>query len=420
MCSCKESHCCSYKNHCKESNPEYSRLVTTQRILKAIVATRLQDIADDLGISKVTVSKVLRGSSDVGEETRRRVKKRVRELGYQPNYQARALAGGKTFSIGLIVPDLVHPFFAEVAKGLGSVVRQSGRVLLLSSSEEDPAIENQEVSALFQRGVDALLIASCQRSLRSIKAATPTNTPCVLVDRNFPTSTLHHVGSNDYRIGEIATQHLIETGRRRIAHIGSEAASTGRERLRAFREVMQASRLRLREEFVLIRKRFEETSDRAGYEAMRQLLSAKQLPDAVFCYNDLTAIGAMAAASAAGLRIPEDIAFVGCGNFRYAEYLRVPLTSIEQSAQRIGETAGRLALDLVSAQPSMRKSVLLEPHLIVRESSGGPAVSQAVQALEKTNGTLALGKLASYPRQNSLHTALREAGRMERPLFMLE
>ncbi len=341
------------------------------------MATRLQDIADDLGISKVTVSKVLRGRPDVGEETRKKVKKRVRELGYQPNYQARALAGGKTFSIGLVVPDLVHPFFAEVAKGLGSVVRQSGRVLLLGSSEEDPAIENQEIAALLQRGVDALLIASCQRSSRSIKAVTSRKAPCVLVDRNFPTSTLHYVGSNDYRIGEIATQHLIDIGRRRIAHVGSENASTGRERLRAFRKVMQASHLRVREDFVLLRRRFEETSDRAGYEAMRQLLTARQLPDAVFCYNDLSAIGAMAAAIAAGLRIPEDVAFVGCGNFRYAEYLRVPLTSVEQSAQLLGETAGKLALDLVSSQPGVAKSLLLEPRLVVRESSGGAAISSA-------------------------------------------
>jgi LacI family transcriptional regulator len=334
----------------------------------AIVAVRLQDIADDLGISKVTVSKVLRGSPDIGKQTREKVQKRVRELGYRPNYQARALAGGKTYSIGLIVPDLVHPYFAEIAKGLGAVAREAARALLLGSSEEDPSIENQEITALLHRGVDALLIASCQPSLRSMAAA-GARTPCVLVDRNLPGSKLHYVGSDDYAIGRLATRHLVEIGRRRIAHIGSEAVSTGRERLRGFCDTLRESHVRLREKLILKRERFEEASDRAGYDAMRQLLALKQPPDAVFCYNDLTAIGAMAAATSAGLRVPHDIAFVGCGNFRYAEYLRVPLTSVEQSAEAIGAAAGKLALDLIAGHAPRQRKRLFEPRLIVRAST---------------------------------------------------
>ena len=330
---------------------------------------RLQDIADDLGISKVTVSKVLRGSPDVGRETRERVNKRIRELDYQPNYQARALAGGKSHSIGLIVPDLVHPFFAELAKGLGSVVRESGRVLLLGSSEEDPLIERQQINALLQRGVDVLLIASCQPRLQPITAPGKAKRPCVLVDRNFAGKGFPYVGSDHYRVGEIATQHLVETGRKRIAHIGSDAANTGRERLRAFHEVMRANRLRVAQGFVITRERIEETGDRAGFEAMRQLLACRQPPDAVFCYNDLTAIGAIEATLAAGLRVPQDIAFVGCGNFRYADYLRVPLTSVDQSAQACGAAAGRLALDLLANSAAKVSNVLLAPSLVVRRSS---------------------------------------------------
>lgn len=329
---------------------------------------RLQDIADDVGVSKVTVSKVLRGSPDVGEKTRAKIKKRMLELNYQPNYQARALAGGKTFSIGLIVPDLVHPFFAEVAKGLSSMVRESGRVLLLGSSEEEAEIERQQISALLERGVDALLIASCQENLEPMDAQGK-STPCVLVDRNFPGKKLYHVGSDDYLVGTLATEHLLAIGRRRIAHIGSDAASTGRERLRAFRDVMRSAALRVPERFIVKRDRFEETGDRAGYEAMRLLLAYKQPPDAVFCYNDLSAIGAMAATMAAGLRVPEDIAFVGCGNFRYAAFLKVPLTSVDQSAQTIGIEAGELALRLIAGLTVDKRSVLLTPKLVVRASS---------------------------------------------------
>jgi LacI family transcriptional regulator len=332
------------------------------------MATRLQDIADDLGVSKVTVSKVLRGSPDVGEETRRKIKQRMLELNYQPNYQARALAGGKTFSIGLVVPDLVHPFFAEIAKGISAIVRESGRVLLLGSSEEDPETEQQQITALLQRGVDAILIASCQETLQPPEIRGK-STPCVLVDRSLPGKKLYFVGSDDYRIGTIATEHLIGIGRKRIAHIGSDTASTGRERLRAFRDVTGAALLRIPERFVVKCERFEEMGDRAGYEAMRQLLADKQHPDAVFCYNDLTAIGAMAATMAAGLRIPEDIAFVGCGNFRYADFLQVPLTSVDQSAQAIGAEAGKLAMHLISAAPTRKRRIIIEPSLVVRGSS---------------------------------------------------
>ncbi len=334
-----------------------------------VVAIRLQDIADDIGVSKVTVSKVVRGSPDVGEAMRQKILKRMRELDYRPNYQARALAGGPTYSIGLIVPDLVHPFFAEVAKGLSPVVRESGRVLLLGSSEEDPEIEQQQIDALLSRGVDALLIASCRHRWKPFATGDGKRPPCVLVDRNFPRVKLHYVGSDQYRVGVLAMEHLIAIGRKRIAHIGSEATATGRERLRAFRDKMQTSGLHVPEAFLVMRRRFEESGDHAGYEAMRQLLTHKRPPDAVFCYNDLTAVGAMAATAAAGLRIPQDIAFVGCGNFRYANYFRVPLTSVDQAAPSIGEAAGRLALELIANFPVKTRALLLEPSLIVRASS---------------------------------------------------
>ena len=108
------------------------------------MAVRLKDIAQELGVSVVTVSKVLRGNSDIGDATRKRVLKRMKELNYRPNMLARGLANGRTYTVGLVVPDLVHPFFAECAKALGGVLRNSNRALILASSEDDPEIEKQE------------------------------------------------------------------------------------------------------------------------------------------------------------------------------------------------------------------------------------------------------------------------------------
>jgi LacI family transcriptional regulator len=123
---------------------------------------RLKDIAADLGVSTMTVSKVLRGNADIGPATRARVLARMRELNYQPNLLARALGSGRSLTIGLVVPDLVHPFFAEFARSLGGVLRQNGYALVLASSEEDPEIERAEIRTLVHRGMDAILVASCQ------------------------------------------------------------------------------------------------------------------------------------------------------------------------------------------------------------------------------------------------------------------
>jgi len=181
---------------------------------------RMKDIARDLGVSVVTVSKVLRGNADVGEATRKRVLKRMKELNYQPNIMARGLATGRTYTVGLVVPDLVHPFFAEFAKSLGGALRESHRALILASSEEDPAIEQQEIRTLLNRGVDVLMIASCQANLRNFYELGQNQTPYILFDRNFPHLAANFIGSDDVAVGRMATEHLMEIGRTRIAHIG--------------------------------------------------------------------------------------------------------------------------------------------------------------------------------------------------------
>src|SRR3982750_3872419 len=126
------------------------------------MSTRMKDIARDLGVSVITVSKVLRNHPDVGPETRARVLARVKELDYRPNLAARSLVTGRTYLVGLIVPDLPHPFFAEIAKALSDVLRKSGYYLIISSSEEDPDLEQQEVDQLLARQLDIGIIASCR------------------------------------------------------------------------------------------------------------------------------------------------------------------------------------------------------------------------------------------------------------------
>ena len=335
------------------------------------MAVRLKDIAQDLGVSLVTVSKVLRGNPDIGDETRKRVLQRMKELNYKPNMLARGLASGRTYTVGLVVPDLVQPFFAEFAKALGGALRASNRALILTSSEEDPEVERQEIRTLLLRGVDVLIIASCQERLADFYEGGDARTPYLLFDRNFSELKANFVGSDDVKVGELATLHLAEIGRTRIAHIGGKSTSPAVDRLFGYRKALAELRLKVPEEYVLVRDRVEETGDRVGFEAMQTLLRVEQRPDAVFCYNDLTAMGAIEATLRAGLRVPEDVAFVGCGNFRYADYLRVPLSSVDHGTAELGRVAGELALKLSEKPEEEPRSVLVEPRLVVRRSSGG-------------------------------------------------
>jgi LacI family transcriptional regulator len=332
------------------------------------MAVRLKDIAADLGVSTVTVSKVLRGGLDIGERTRARVLKRMAELNYQPNMQARGLASGRSFAVGLVVPDLVHPFFGEFAKSLAGALRASGLALMLASSEEDPDIERQEIRTLVNRGMDVILVASCQ-NIEEAELLPPGGPPLLLIDRNLPKLTADFVGSNDVLVGEMATRHLIGLGRKKIAHIGGHGTSPAVDRFQGFRNALTVAGIKLPKGYVITRDRFEESGDSAGYRAMQELLSQKSRPDAVFCYNDLSAIGAMQAAMQAGLSIPGDIAFAGCGNLRYADYFKVPLTSVDQSIERMGEAAARRVLALSIKPDDEPETFFVEPKLIVRRST---------------------------------------------------
>ncbi len=333
------------------------------------MTVRLKDIAQDLGVSTVTVSKVLRGKSDIGEETRQRVLKRMQELNYQPNLLARGLASGRSHTIGLIVPDLVHPFFADFARSLASVLRASEHALILASSEEDRDIEAREVMALARRGVDVLLVASCHPAGSHAPELTKARIPCLLVDRNLPRSRLNFVGSNDVRAGELAAEHLVGLGRKRIAHIGGAETSPSIDRARGFAAALTRLKIKLPPAYVVRNHHIEEAGDAVGFAAMQRLLKLKRKPDAVFCYNDLSAVGAIDAILKAGLRVPEDIAVIGCGNFRYADYLKVPLSSIDQKTAALGRVAGELALTLTTQPACAPQTILLEPSLVLRAST---------------------------------------------------
>ena len=329
---------------------------------------RMKDIARDLGLSVVTVSKVFRGHHDIGAETRQRVLARIKELNYQPNPAARSLATGRSYFMGLIVPDLVHSFFSELAKHMAGVLRASGYSLLLSSSEEDTNLELREFDYLLSRRVDVLLVAASISDPAAVASLDGGDVPLIFVDRRFEGMDANFVGVDDELVGRIATEHLIEQGCRRIAVI-TAAMRTAQLRLEGYRQALAAAGIAFDPSLVATRLHGDDAADETGYAAMKHLLASGAKADAVFCHNDPTAMGAMQAIFDAGLRVPQDVAVAGCGNVRYAKCLRVPLTSIDQNCRGIGEEAGRLALSLASNPGRRPRTVLMEPKLVIRESS---------------------------------------------------
>jgi len=334
------------------------------------VAIRLKDIARDLGISVVTVSKVLRNHEDIGTETRNRVLRRMKELNYQPNLAARALVTGRSHLVGLVVPDLVHPFFAEVAKGVSSVLRTRGYGLVIASSEEDPELEKQEIGQMLARRLDVLLVASTQWTVETFRQIEEQNRPYVLVDRRFGGLAANFVGTDDVAVGRMATEHLLQSGCKRIAYVGGEYVSTARDRAEGYRSALTAAGLPILNELVMSSDRYDDAADETGYGAAKELLALPDKPDGIFCGTDPIAMGTMRAVLDAGLRIPEDVCIVGVGNVRYASALRIPLSSIDQDSALLGIRSAELALSLVQSDTVQRpKEIVLHPKLIVRESS---------------------------------------------------
>jgi LacI family transcriptional regulator len=292
---------------------------------------------------------------------------RIQELNYQPNWVARSLAARRTFMIGLIVPDLMHSFFAEIAKGVSAAIRPLGYDVVICNSEEDCAFESSEVDRLLARQVDGLILASAQppTSTAVFERIEARGVPYVLIDRRFSQVRAPYVGADDEAIGRLATEHLIQRGCRRIAHIAGPPLAPGLGRLEGYREALQSAGIPVPEAYVV-----HATDDASAYDAGRRLLALDPQPDGVFGFNDPVAAGAMKAILEAGIGIPERIKVIGVGNVHYSDLLRVPLSTIDQSSASIGTQAAEILVKSIgSKRRRPPRTVIIEPVLIAREST---------------------------------------------------
>ncbi len=332
------------------------------------MAVTMMDIARDVKVSVVTVSKVLRNQGRISAATRKRVLRRARELHYQMNWVARSLVTRRTFTIGLLLPDFTHPFFAEIARAVAQAVRPHGYHVIISYSEEDPKLELSEADSLLARQVDGLIIASAQpvRCLALFQRIQRRKVPYVLIDRPIAGLQASFVGVDNRAVGRLATEHLIAQGCCRIAHLRGPAIGIAEERLEGYRLALAKRDLPMHARHVVAGGH----GDKTGYEGMRRLLRVRPAPDGVFCYNDPVAIGAIKAILEAGLTVPHDISVVGAGNVQYSDLLAVPLTTVDQGTCQMGARAAELLMERILLKRSTRpKKILISPKLVEREST---------------------------------------------------
>jgi len=215
-----------------------------------------------------------------------------------------------------------------------------------------------------------LIIASCRSTVDLFFRIENQKTPYLLIDRTLPGLSANFVGVDDDAVGVLATKHLIDIGCKRIAHIRGPETIPGIRRVEGYKRALTQSGFKVIDDYIITEPKGDVETRQRGAEAMRQLLSLKPKPDGVFCFNDPLAMGAMNYALDQGIRIPEDMAVIGCGNLHYDDALSVPLSSINQHSRRIGQEAARIALGILNSKIAPKpESVVLQPELVVRRST---------------------------------------------------
>ncbi len=337
--------------------------------------TTLADIAKALGVSKMTVSRAINDHPEISPETRARILETAQRMNYRPNQFARALTTNRSYLLGVVVPDLMHSYFAEICRGIESVAKPLGYQNLICSTDENIANEETEIEALLPR-TDGLILASSAPAsdTRFYRRAIRDRARIVLIDRQLEGIKCPAVTTDDVKVGELATEHLLGLGHRRVGHLKGTVASTARLRFEGYKKALARRRVPLDDG--LVKECGFTESD--GYAATSEWIREGDLPSAIFAANDPAAIGAMNAISQAGLRIPEDVAIVGGGNIHYGDMLRVPLTTVAWSTAEMGQAAARLLIDLVEGKRGTKEQhVIVEPELVVRASCGATATAYA-------------------------------------------
>lgn len=326
----------------------------------------IKDVAARAGVSFATVSHVLNGTRRVSDAARGRVERAVDELGYVPSALARALKTNQTRMLGVLVPNIVNPYFAELTRGIEDRCRRAGYAVFLCNCDDDLVRQTRYVQTLRQRRVDGLLLAVAAGEASELESALATvRTPLVVVERALPGHVTDVVRVDNTAGARLAVQHLLTQGHRRIACLAGPARfEVSRARVAGWHEALVTAGIRPEADWLLE----GDFSTADGHRLTHQMLAHGGF-SAAFASNDLFAIGALRAAAERGLVVPRDLSVIGFDGIDLGAFLHPALSSVGYPIRQLGERAAAVLIERISHPGARAREVVLEPQLILREST---------------------------------------------------
>lgn len=331
------------------------------------MTTTLAELAQAAGVSISTVSRVLsNGKYPLKKETRQRILVLAEEMGYKPNLVARSLQSSRSHLVGVIVDRMQSPFAAATVQGIQDGLRNAGYSISIAYSNRDQDLAKEAINSFYSHQVDGIVILNSWLHTFNDPILSLQDRPFVFVNRVFGNCMHNCVGPGDRYGAQLATQHLVDLGHRRIGYInGMEDWIEAQNRLSGYRDVLVKHGLPVDE--TLIRQ--GNWGVDSGYEAARELLALDERPTAIFAANDIMALGAIYAIQKAGLEVPTDVAIVGYDDRDFAAWIRPALTTIRMPSYEMGQAAARLLLQQI-AKEELEDVTQITGELIIRESCG--------------------------------------------------
>lgn len=331
------------------------------------MSVSIKDIARLAGVSHSTVSRALHDSPLIPTATARRIQQIAAEIGYSASAVARSLVTRKTHAIGVVVTSIADPFNGEVVGGMEEVANQHGYSVILATSQADPERELMVVRSFRERRVDGIVVASSRLGANYLPLLAELNVPIVLLNNQHPSKFVHSVTIDNVDGGYKATRHLLKLGHREIGYIGDQTGlQSDAERFLGFERAMSEAGARTRREFVVR----GDGRPEGGRLQAAALLSLPQRPSALFCYNDMTALGVLEQAARMKLEVPRDLSVVGFDDLFFATLLQPALTTVRQPKKELGQRAVGLVIALLKGEKA-KKKMMIRGELVVRGSSSG-------------------------------------------------
>ncbi len=328
----------------------------------------ISDVAREAEVSAMTVSRVVNNKGGIGDATRARVEGAIERLGYRPNRLARALSLQTSQTLGMVVPDINNPFFSEIIRGAEDEAWERGYSLVLGSTVENLEREAHTLQLLEEKHVDGVIVCSPRLPDAQLFELLGQHRSALLLNRTAPAALAGTIEVDDTHGAMRAVHHLLGRGCRAIGLVaGPEASHSRRRREAGYRTALETTGHEVIPSHIVLCA----PDEAGGFEATRALLEAHPEIDGLFCYNDLVAVGALQACSALGVRVPEDVAVIGCDDIRLASLVTPALTTLRVDKQGLGRRAFALLLERHLAPPGMQSDMVesLKPELVVRASA---------------------------------------------------